>query len=84
MTEKKPILLIHDRPVCIGCAACVGVAPDFWVMNKDGRSDIKHCRKEGDKEYRDLSEDELPQNMDAAELCPVNCIHVEKEGKRVI
>ena len=34
--------LQHDRPNCIGCAACEAVAPDFLEMNGDGKSDIKN------------------------------------------
>ena len=34
MTNK--IKLQHNRPECIGCAACVAVAPDFWEMTEDG------------------------------------------------
>jgi len=48
-TEEKPqekqgsgaYILQHNRPDCIGCAACEAVAPDFWEMNDDGKSDIK-------------------------------------------
>jgi len=34
----------HDRPNCIGCAACAAVAPEFWSMNEDGKSDLKNAK----------------------------------------
>ena len=27
----------HNRPDCIGCAACAAVAPNHWEMNEDGK-----------------------------------------------
>ena len=38
--NKKKYQIQHDRPNCIGCAACAAVAPDFWTMNEDEKSDI--------------------------------------------
>ena len=38
MVNKKEIQ--HDRPNCIGCAACAAINPKDWVMNQDGKSDL--------------------------------------------
>ncbi|MBS3131961.1 ferredoxin [Candidatus Woesearchaeota archaeon] len=85
-TERKFILL-HDRPNCIGCAACEAVAPDFWEMNEDGKSDIKGCgrRKDGWQE-KEIEEGDFAQNKDAAESCPVNVIHLanRETGEKII
>jgi len=78
MSEKK-YKLEHDRPNCIGCSACTAVAPDFWEMNDDGFSDIKEAKKREDgREERDITDEELDVNMEAAESCPVNVIHIKK------
>lgn len=81
----------HVRPECIGCGACVAIAPDFWVMNdEDNKADLKSCKKtlnggEVVLEEQQLAEKDFQLNKDAAEACPVNCIHVyDKEGKKVI
>ncbi len=80
--------LEHDRPNCIGCAACVAIAPDFWKMDdEEGKSDIiDGTRKEDGTEERDLEEQDVPLNREAAEACPVNVIHLRdlKTGKRII
>lgn len=77
----------HDRPNCIACGACAAVAPDFWEMNAhDGKSDLKGCEKVGDQEHRMITEEEFPQNREAAECCPVNVIHIidKDTGEKLI
>ncbi|MCF7866423.1 ferredoxin [Candidatus Woesearchaeota archaeon] len=77
--KDKKYKLLHDRPGCIGCSACAAVAPDFWEMSDDGKSDIKGGKdKEDGWQEKDISEDEFQENMEAAESCPVNVIHLKK------
>ncbi|MBI5398608.1 ferredoxin [Candidatus Woesearchaeota archaeon] len=84
MTKFK---IEHDRPACIGCGACAAVAPEFWYMHDDGKSDIKGAKatKKGDEIIlEELELDDLKNNMEAAEVCPVNCIHIFEDGKKKI
>lgn len=77
----------HDRPVCIGCGACAAVAPEFWMMHDDGKSDIKGSKvtKNGEEvTLEELELDDLKNNMEAAEVCPVNCIHIFENGNKKI
>lgn len=81
MTQKT-YQIRHDRPNCIGCNACAAIAPTFWEMSPlDGQSDIIGGTKtpEGWEEL-DISEEDFQKNMDAAEACPVNVIHLIKIG----
>ena len=86
INESKYILQ-HDRPNCIGCAACEAVAPEFWEMNQDGKSDIKNG-KSLDNGWQELliAEKRFQENKDAADSCPVNVIHIVKKetGKRLV
>ena len=84
-TEKK-YQIQHDRPNCIGCAACAAVAPDFWTMHEDGKSDIVGCKKRDDEwEELDIEEKDYQANKEAADSCPVNVIHIiNKETKEKI
>jgi len=79
--------LQHDRPNCIGCAACEAVAPDFWEMNEDGKADIKNG-KNLDNEWQELGVEEKDYtiNKEAADSCPVNVIHIvnKKTGEKII
>jgi len=73
----------HNRPDCIGCAACAAVAPKFWVMHEDGKSDIVDSSKRDDGwEELDIKEDDFVANKEAAESCPVNVIHIIKKDTK--
>ena len=71
--------IIHERPKCIACGSCAAVAPDYWEMSADdGLADLKKCTMNGDNEERIVDENEAAQNREAAEVCPVQIIHVKK------
>jgi len=80
MTKYK---IIHDRPNCIGCAACASVCPKYWKMEDDGKSSIIGGKNEGEQEFLELESD-FDCNMEAAESCPVNVIHIEVDGEKKI
>ncbi len=67
--------IIHDIKACIGCGACTSACPDFWEMKGD-KSHLKDSRKVGDK--FELVVPELKCNQEAADTCPVSCIHIER------
>lgn len=55
-----------DKNRCINCLQCVIHCPDMSIKSKDGKMqdfDYKHCKGCGI----------------CAEVCPVKCIHMEKE-----
>lgn len=69
------------------CAACAGVSPDHWEMNADGKSDvIGGTKREDEWEEKDLTDDQYDANLQAAQSCPVNVIHLVKKetGERII
>ncbi len=63
----KRYVIEHIRDQCIGCGACAAVCPKNWEMAEDGLAKPKKT---------EISEEELPCNKEAAESCPVNCIHI--------
>ena len=75
------IKIVHERWKCIGCGSCIAVDPDRWVMADDNIVDLKeskhHKVPEGVREERVVSD--LGKSKEAAEMCPVNCIHVTNE-----
>ena len=79
---SKKYKIVHDRDICIGCSACASVCPKYWVMEKDGKSSIVGHKKTGNGEEEILGSNNSPLtedfegNMEAAESCPVNCIHI--------
>ncbi len=84
----KTYQIRHDRPNCIGCTACAAISPEFWEMSvMDGKSDIigSTMNSEGWEEL-EIGAEDLQLNMDAAEACPVNVIHLIQigDGKQLI
>jgi len=70
--------ITHNRPECIGCSACVGVTGEFWKMGDDGKSDlVGGTKREDGWEEREIEEDQVEVNKEAAEACPVNVIHIK-------
>jgi len=76
------VKIIHDHPVCIGCGACAAVCPDYWEMAGDGKSHLKGSKKQGEQFFLDLPKAGCCN--EAAQSCPVNCIHIEENGKKQI
>lgn len=85
--EENEYLLEQDRLNCIGCGACVAVAPNHWEVSEDGKVSIINGKTRQDGfEEKTITKKELQENMEAAESCPVNVIHISslKDGKRQI
>ncbi|MEM2131194.1 MAG: ferredoxin [Candidatus Woesearchaeota archaeon] len=82
----KRYKLQHDRINCIGCGACATIAPKFWEMNDDGKSDIIGGKaKENGWQEKEINEEDYDINLEAAESCPVEVIHlVDEDGKKII
>lgn len=75
--------IVHIRDECIGCGACASICSNFWEMESDGKVKLKGAKSE-DKKFI-LEIDNLKCNKDAAESCPVNCIHIyNREGEKVV
>jgi len=73
------VRITHFREKCIGCNYCEEVAPDRWAMNAaDGKSDLLESRQKKGIFIALVTDDEYEANMEAAEICPVNIIRIEK------
>ncbi|KCZ73443.1 ferredoxin [Candidatus Methanoperedens nitroreducens] len=77
MTGKLKVSI--DRDGCISCGNCWTTCPEFFEQNPDDdRSQvIEEYRTEGN-----MGEGEAPENLEdlvrrAADLCPVQVIHVK-------
>lgn len=71
------IKIQHFRNKCIGCNACVEVAPYRWrISKKDGKSVLISGKEKKGIYSADFGNDELEDNLLAAKNCPVNIIKV--------
>ncbi len=63
----------HDRPNCIACGACAAACPQNWQMDPiDGLASVIEA---------DISEEQRAANQEAAEVCPVNIIHLAQDDE---
>lgn len=93
MAEKR-YRIVFDRSACIGAAACAAIAPEFWVMNDDGKADLVGHKTEDGKQVLVVTEKQLtPEgksvlqlNKEAAEVCPVQVIHIydDETGEKLV
>jgi len=66
-----------ERPKCISCGSCVAVCPQFFEMEESGLVHLKNSKKDADgNEESEIKDPGCAQ--DAAEVCPVQIIKVEK------
>lgn len=84
----KKYIVEYDRINCIGAAACVASNPLFWELKEDGKANLVGGKKldKNAKQTIEIDEKDLPKMKEAAEVCPVNVIHIidKQTGKRII
>jgi len=69
--------IILERNICIGCGSCQAVCPKYWEMASDSKVNLLGSMSAGDEKY-ELELEDIGCNQEAADTCPVQCIHVEK------
>jgi ferredoxin len=75
----------YDREGCIGAGVCAAVCPTHWVIVSDGKADLVKGEKKSEVWVREIEEADFKQNLEAAEGCPVNVIHIKNEkGEKII
>lgn len=71
------IRIVHYRNKCIGCHACVTVAPERWRMSrKDGKSVLLGGTEKKGVWTAVIREDEKERNIQAEKVCPSRVIQV--------
>ena len=55
----------YEEDKCIGCGACVAVCPNNWEMKNT-------------KAHPKSLDSDVECNKDAANTCPVQCIHIKE------
>jgi ferredoxin len=67
-----------DREGCISCGNCWTTCPDFFEQNPDDNlSQVKEKYRKGGIGEGEAPEDQKGCIEEAADLCPVQVIHVE-------
>lgn len=72
--------VVHFKKDCISCGACAAITPDYWEMDVEGLAQLKGAKQVEDQwELEIKTEEARAMNQEAAEVCPVNIIHVKKK-----
>lgn len=84
MSEGKKYKIIYKKNECIGAFACVAAEPKHWEENED-KADLIGGIHQGEEVYIKYLDD-LENNLEAAQSCPVNCIHIidQETGEELI
>lgn len=69
--------IIHEREKCIGCGSCAAICSKYWEITEDGKSMLLGS-KANSKAIYELEVQEAGCNQEAADVCPVQCIHIKK------
>lgn len=72
--------IIFDKDECIGALSCLAVNEKFWEDDGNGKVNLKGATYNEKTKKWELIVDEkdLPINKEAAEVCPVEAIKIEK------
>jgi len=70
--------IIHERQKCIGCGSCAAFCPKYWEMDEDGKARLLNSKKNPETKNDELEVQEIGCNLQAAESCPVQIIHLVK------
>lgn len=70
--------IVHERGKCIGCSSCVVICPKYWEMSEDGKAHLLNSELNPEKGIEILEIKEIECNQEAADVCPVHCINIEK------
>jgi len=70
------------RSECIGCEACTNTCPDTFQMDPDGLSSLPKGRRVNGNDEMDLEDEGCSRQ--AADECPVSCIHIYENGEKLV
>ena len=71
--------VVHLKKDCISCGACAAICPDFWEMDEEGLAQLRGSSEKDGKWELSIAKKDVESNKEAAEVCPVNIIHVEED-----
>lgn len=70
----------HYKKDCISCGACAAITPEYFEMDEEGLAELKGSTVVDDHQELDLDTEEArAMNQEAADVCPVQIIHVKKK-----
>ena len=69
--------IVQERSRCIGCGSCAAVCQRFFEMGEDGLANLKNAKEASGEDF-ELETEDADCAKEAAEICLVQIIKVEK------
>jgi ferredoxin len=69
--------IILDKSKCIGCGSCAALCSKFFELGEDGKSHLKGSKLTENEQKEELEISEPGCAKEAAEVCPVQAIHID-------
>jgi ferredoxin len=70
--------IILEREKCIGCGSCQALCPKYFEVIDDGKSSVKNATRDQKTGNDELETEKVECAQEAADSCPVQCIHIIK------
>lgn len=67
--------IILEREKCIGCGSCQSICPKYFKLVEDGKSSLVGGKRNGSNDELEIKE--AGCTKEAADSCPVQCIHIQ-------
>ena len=80
--QKTKYLVVVERDKCTSCGTCEDMCPELFELDSESLAHIKGSKRVENNDELQLENEEC--SLDAAESCPVMCIHVYENGEELL
>jgi len=80
--QETKYLVVVERDKCTSCGTCEDMCPELFELDSESLAHIKGSKRVENNDELPLDNEEC--SLDAAESCPVMCIHVYEDGEELL
>lgn len=80
--QQAKYLVVVERDKCTSCGTCEDTCPELFELDDASLAHIIGSERNGDND--ELKTENQECGLDAAESCPVMCIHIYENGQEMI
>jgi ferredoxin len=80
--QQSKYLVVVERDKCTSCGTCEDTCPELFELDEKSLAHIIGSERNGDKD--ELQTENKDCSLDAADSCPVICIHIYENGQEIV
>jgi len=80
--QETKYLVVVERDKCTSCGTCEDMCPELFELDRESLAHIKGSKRVENNDELQLENEDC--SLDAAESCPVMCIHVYEDGEELL